>query len=149
MINSKYAKAYVEVLEIIKYLPEEEYKKIPTEKIEFYKNNMDKDYEFIIDPTLDLSEQNISKETNAIIVNLFKDYYATDEQKEIIEKILALNEKKDEQKKREIYNPDDLFNNRKEDVNNKEIQKTALIEYKETFFTKFKNFIMKILNLKS
>ena len=42
MINSMYAKAYTEVLEIIKYFPEEEYVKIPKEKIEFYKNNMDR-----------------------------------------------------------------------------------------------------------
>ena len=37
MIDNKYAKAYTEVLEIIKYFPEEEYNKIPKEKIEFYK----------------------------------------------------------------------------------------------------------------
>lgn len=35
MINSKYAKAYTEVLEIIKYFPQEEYDKIPKEKIAF------------------------------------------------------------------------------------------------------------------
>ena len=37
MINSRYAKAYTEVLEIIKYFPKEEFAKIPEEKIEFYK----------------------------------------------------------------------------------------------------------------
>ena len=36
MINSTYSRAYTEVLEIIKYFPEEEYSKIPKEKIEFY-----------------------------------------------------------------------------------------------------------------
>ena len=81
MINNKYARAYKEVLEIIKYFPEEEYNKIPKEKIEFYKENMDKDYDFTIDPLIDLSEQNISREANAIIVNFFMDYYATEEQK--------------------------------------------------------------------
>ncbi len=149
MINSKYAKAYVEVLEIIKYLPKEEYKKIPIEKIEFYKNNMDKNYKFTIDPKIDLSEQNISKETNAIIVNLYKDYYATDKQKVIIKNILELNEKKDEHQKREKYNSNDLFNKKKEKTLSESIQETALVEYKENFFIKFKNFIMKILHIKS
>ena len=32
MVNSTYAKAYTEVLEIIKYFSEEEYAKIPIEK---------------------------------------------------------------------------------------------------------------------
>mgnify|MGYP007072994665 FL=1 len=36
MINT-YSKAYTEVFEIIKYLPKEEYNKIPKDKIEFYK----------------------------------------------------------------------------------------------------------------
>ena len=32
MISNTYAKAYTEVLEIIKYFPTEEYEKIPSEK---------------------------------------------------------------------------------------------------------------------
>ena len=61
MINHAYAKAYKEVMEIIKYFPQEEFDKIPKEKVEFYKNNMDKNYVFTINPKIDLSNQNISK----------------------------------------------------------------------------------------
>ena len=67
MINT-YAKAYTEVLEILKYFSEEEYSKIPQEKIDFYKNNMDRNYNYIINPNIDLSQQYISKEANAVIV---------------------------------------------------------------------------------
>ena len=70
---------------------------------------MDNTYEFTINPVIDLSEQNISKEANAIIVALFQDYFATEEQKEKIKEILKLNEKKVEQEKRDLYNPDDIF----------------------------------------
>ncbi len=156
MINSKYAKAYTEVLEIIKYFPEEEYNKIPKEKIEFYKNNMDKNYEFTINPEIDLSGQNISKEANAIIVTLYEDYFATEKQKVKIKEILELNQKKAEQEKREKYNTDDLFKNKKENSENNNFQipynntqETALVEYKESFFIRFKNFILKLLHLKS
>ena len=48
MINTIYAKAYTEVLEIIRHFPQEEYNKIPKEKIEFYKNNMDKNHNAIM-----------------------------------------------------------------------------------------------------
>lgn len=152
MINSTYAKAYREVLEIIRYFPEEEYAKIPKEKIEFYKNNMDKDYFFSIDPRVDLSEQNISPEANSIIVNLFTDYYATEEQKVKIKEILDLNQKREEQEKREKYNPDNIFKkvDSAESTNIKKSENstnTALIEYKESFFTRFKNFIFKILHI--
>ena len=156
-MENKYAKAYKEVLEIIKYFPEEEYNKIPKEKIEFYKENMDKKYDFSIDPTVDLSKQNISKEANAIIIALFQDYFATEEQKEKIEEILKINEQKAEREKKEKYNPEDLFKNKsnidKKSVNIQEnsqetSQETSLVEYKENFFTKFKNFIIKLLHIK-
>ena len=84
-------------------IPEEEYNKIPKEKIEFYEVNKDQNYQFVINPRIDLSEQNISKEANAIIVTLFQDYFATEEQKEKIKEILELNKKKSEQEKREKY----------------------------------------------
>ena len=150
MINSTYSKAYTEVLEIIKYFPKEEYDKVPKEKIEFYQNNMDIDYDFYINPEIDLSEQNISLEANAIIINLFRDYFATEEQKVKIKEILDLNQKKEEQEKREKYNPDDIFKKDTETANietSENNTNTALIEYKESFFTRFKNFILKILHI--
>ena len=147
MNYSNYAKAYTEVLEIIKYFPEEDYVKIPVEKIEFIKNNMDKNYKFTINPEIDLAEQNISREANEIIINLYKDYYATEEQKFKIDEILEINEEKS---KREKYNPDKLFEKTNEYNNTNidtSINKNALITYKESFFTKFKNFIFRLLHI--
>lgn len=87
MINT-YNKAYTEVLEILKHLPIEEYSKIPQNKINFYKSNADKNYNYIINPNIDLSKQYISKEANAILVTLFRDYFATEKQKETLNKLL-------------------------------------------------------------
>lgn len=153
MINSAYAKAYKEVLEIIKYLPKEEYDKISIDEIKFYKKHMDKDYVFTINPEIDLSEQNISPEANAIIVNLFRNYFATEEQKVKIKEILELNQQKEEKEKREKYNRDDMFKkvNKNTETTNVEISEnntnTALIEYNKSFFTRFKNFIFRILHI--
>ena len=58
-----------------------------------------------------------------------------------------------EEEKREKYNQDNIFKNKntKAQIINQEIPQnstnTALIEYKETFFTRFKNFIFKILHI--
>ena len=147
MINSKYAKAYTEVLEVRKYFSEEDYNKIPKKKIEFYKENMDKNYDFTINPDIDLSEQNISPEANAIMITLYRDHFATEEQKEKIKEILELNEKKAEQEKRKKYNPDNLFKRNNSSEN--KVQETALVKYKENFFIRFKNFIMNLLHLKN
>ena len=149
MINNTYAKAYTEVLEILKYFPEEEYKKIPIEKINFYKSNMDKEYKFTINPEIDLANQNISKEAKAIIVSLYRDYYATEEKKVKINEILDLNQKKEELEKRKKYHPDNIFKNKQQvnkDTENLNAT-TQLVKYKENFFVKFKNFIFKLLHI--
>ena len=43
-----YPKAYKEVIEILKYLPEEDVKKIPEEMINMFEKNMDKEYKYTI-----------------------------------------------------------------------------------------------------
>ena len=150
MMSNNYAKAYKELLEIIKHFPLDEYNKIPIDKIKFYEENMDKNYNFTINPNIDLSEQNILKETKALIVTLYEDYFATEEQKEKINEILKLNQKKVEQEKRKKYNPQDLFETNKaiEKVQKNNEQKTVLIQYKENFFIRFKNYILKLLHIK-
>ena len=37
--NKKYAMAYTEVMEILKYLPDEKVKNIPEKELKFYKDN--------------------------------------------------------------------------------------------------------------
>ena len=150
MIKAAYAKAYTEVLEIIKYFPKIEYDKIPSEKIEFYENNMDKEYIFTINPEIDLSEQNISPEANAIILNLYTDYFATEEQKSKIIGILNENKQREELEKREKYDPNNIF---KKNIQEEKIEESsskeevALVEYKETFFKRFINFMKNIFHI--
>ncbi len=144
-----YKRAYTEVIEIIKYFPNEEYAKIPLEKINYYKENMDKDYNFQINPNIELEKQNISREANAILVTLFNDYFATDRQKEILNNLLKQNQQILEELKQEKYNPNNLFMQSKtQQQNTVTIQENnsenSLIEIKENFFTKFTNFIKNI-----
>lgn len=148
-MTSMYRKAYTEVIEIIKYFPNEEYAKIPLEKINYYKENMDKNYNFQINPNIELEKQNISKEASAILVTLFNDYFATDRQKEVLKNLLKQNQQKLEIRKHEEYNPSNLFKQPEINQQNKETlqenkKETSLVEIKESFFTKFINFIKNI-----
>ena len=81
MENEEYAIAYKEVSEILKYIPIFDYEKIPREKIELYKKMQDRDYHFKYNPLKTLDEQNVSKQAKIIIGLLFRDYWATQEQK--------------------------------------------------------------------
>lgn len=148
-MNNKYAKAYREVMEIIKYLPEKEYCKIPKEKIDFYEKEMDNNYDFSFDPQEDLSKQNLLKETKAIIIALFQDFFATDEEKKEIDEILNKNELRNEQEKSEKYKFDEIFN---KNAGKKNIQidkqETDLIKQKDGFFIRLKKFIYRLLHNK-
>lgn len=46
-MDKKYAKAYTEVLEILKHIPKDEYEKIPKSEIQFYESNYDKNYKYM------------------------------------------------------------------------------------------------------
>ena len=136
MINT-YAKACTEVLEILKYLPREEYGRIPKEKIEFYRNNKDNSYNFNFDITKSLNEQKISREARVIIVSLFRDFFCTPSQQEKLQRILLNNEQKYQEELREKYNPDNIFKNKTEKTKLEENiikNETAMIEYKKSIF---------------
>ncbi len=147
-MNKKYAKAYVEVLEILKYLPENEYSKIPQEKIRFFEDNKDDAYSFKLNLNIPLDEQNISIEANSIIVTIFRDYFATDLQKEKLKIILEQNEKKYQEQLREEYNSDNLFKNEKKKYMNPYIEKSTnlpVVKKEENFLKKLINYIKKLI----
>lgn len=102
MVN-EYSRNYTEVLEILKYIPIDEYNKIPKQKIEFYEKYKDRSYKY------EYNFNSISKNTKSILTNLYKDYIANDKEKELINSILNLNWQKKEYEKRKLYNPNSIF----------------------------------------
>ena len=147
MINKEYAMAYKEIIEILKYVPDEDVSKIPQEKLDFYKENMDNNYGYKIDESKEFEEQEMSEITKAVLANIFRDYWATPYQKERIIVKEKYDLEKLEEEKREKYNPDEIFKDR----NKKEIQKeqinNLLVEVKkENFFKKLISFIKNLIN---
>lgn len=84
MADIQYANAYTEVLDILKYISKEDYEKIPKSKIKVFEENSNKNYHFTYDENKTLDEQNVSEITKVIIAILFRDYWATKEQRYII-----------------------------------------------------------------
>lgn len=146
MQNLRYRNAYKEVLEIIKYLPQKDFYKIPKEKIEYFKRNQNINHEFNFDISIPLENQNISRETNAIILNLFNDYFISDNQKEKLINILKSNEIKYQEKQKEKYNPDNIFNN-SELINDEEQDsiKLPVSINKKGIFSKIIEYLKKFL----
>ena len=142
MNNDTYSRSYVEVLEILKYVPIEEYKKIPQEKIIFYESNKDKEYIYRY------NEDNkvISRKAKAILINLYKNYIASDDEKNKIEKILKLNDIKLEKDKNNKYNPNDLFKNKEINKQNKKENKAMIEDKKQKWYKNIWNKIFKMFS---
>ena len=72
---NNYNDACMEVSTILSFLNIEEYNKIPKDVIEVIERNKNTEYIFEIDEDIELREQNLLKETKAILFNLFRDYF--------------------------------------------------------------------------
>lgn len=123
--KEEYAKAYTELLEILKYVSKSSFEKIPKENIEMYEKLRDNNYKYQYNTSLEIDEQDISHLTTILIANIYIKYWASEEERKKIEE----NDKREleqiENEKKAIYNPDDLFiKNRKMESkqNNTEIE---------------------------
>lgn len=137
MINSTYAKSYTEVLTLLRCLNKKKYSKIPKEEIDFLQRNCDKEYKFTLKRNKKLTEQDISKEANAILIILFEKYFASKSQKQRLKTILIENYEKEEERKRSIYNEKEMFKTKIEEKK----EETGITKYRENIISKCINAI--------
>lgn len=141
MVSVEYMVSYSQILEILKYISKEDYNKIPKNMIELFENNCYKESKFKYNPKKTLQEQNVTNTTKTIIAILFRDYWATAEQREKIKNV-------QEQERLKQKDINDIF--KKPKIINEPIEQNTDIENlpaiieKENIFTKIKNFIKSI-----
>lgn len=148
MIGINNANAMAEVIYYLKGIKQEDINKIPKTLMQYLNENASKDYMCDFDYNKPLKELDILDETRGIIGMICYNYWCvTKQQKELYLKKLSQNEKQYQEILHKKYNPDDTF--KKSNKNNtSETQKdNALIEYRQSFFTKLKEFILKILHI--
>ena len=141
MVSIEYANAYAEVLQILKHISIDEYNKVPKEKIELFEKYYNKKFDFKYNPHQTLQEQNVSKIARTIIAILFRDYWATDEQR----KQILLEEDEEKRKKLQKYSADNLFkSSNKVTIKDETISNNmSIVEYKDSIFKKLINKIKK------
>ena len=143
-----YEEAYAEVIEVLNYIPMNEYKKIPKKYIVFMEENCSENSSFTYNIALPFEKQNISDTGKNIIGMIFRLFFIEQSKKK------ELNNKEQEKKKQEElekyikYNPDNLFKDKKE--TSKTIEETRskeldLVEYNESLLKKIWNKIISIL----
>lgn len=148
----QYQKAYVELNEILKSLSEEENSKIPKVFKDNLVKNMDKSYKFELDSSKGIFEQKLMVETETLLVEIYERYLASAEEKEVWEKYDKICLNRIEQNKKEKYNPSNMFINRTieqcQELNQNITDETAMVAYRESIFTKIKNWFKAIFSKK-
>ena len=138
MVKENYAYAYKEVIELLKYFSLEDVKKIPEDLIKVFLANMDKEYGYNVDEEKTFEEQTMLEETKVIFAIIFRDYWATDYQRQ---RILA---KEENDKKRMEEEKTKKCNTIKEKRNKQMYENLPTVVEKQSFF---RNIINKISNL--
>ena len=148
-MENNYHKAYKEVLEVLKYMSKEDVKKVPKDMILTFETKQDKNHIFEIDVNQSIEEQNLLEETKDILANIFRDYWATPEQKEKIIARENFEREKIELEKRERYNPDKIFENRNyiKEESYKVVDNELTVVENKTWSEKIIDFIKSIFRL--
>lgn len=127
--------AYSEVYAILNLMSWNSINKIPERIWENIENKRDKEKVIEIN---NIEEYQASEQANKLLAVLYKNYFATDEEKEVIQAKEKILYQKEQEELREKYNPDNLFKNKVSKVETVE-NSVAMVEYKESIFTKIKN----------
>lgn len=140
-MREEYLKAFSEVEQIIKLMPESLQKKIPdrfkniisTEKLQAYIPNIKEPFE----------KCNIMEETKIVLAVIYRDFLCSEEEKKEIKLKDSQKLMEYEEELREKYNTDNFFLNRNTiQYSSEEVKtdQTAIVEYKE------KNFLQKLFD---
>lgn len=151
--ENNYEEAYAEVIEVLNYIPMNEYKKIPKKYITFMEENCSESSSFIYNIALPFDKQDISDTAKNILGMIFRLFIIGESQKEKLNKI-----DKDTKKQKDLenyikYNKENLFKNRNNSKDNGRIidntleQEVALVKYKEPLLRKIWNKILSIFKI--
>ena len=141
----KIPRAYSEVYSFINTLGNEYIEKIPNKIYYIIRDNRDKEYNPIYKKEQTLKEGVLSHEALCLHSALNLQYWSNDnEEKNLLKQKYIENTKKEQEK----YSYDNLFKNKSKIVENisNEQEHKEVIEYKESIFTRIKNWFKRLFN---
>ena len=141
-MENNYHKAYVEVLEVLKYIPKEDFEKVPKDIIETLENKKDMEYKYKLNKDVAFENQILMKETKAILANFFRDYWATPEQRNAIKEKERKEEWEEEQNKIKIDYDAVFKRNTNKAPTKKETQ--IIVKEEKKWYEKFVDWIKNI-----
>ena len=130
--ENNFSKVCTEMLEVFKYIPEDEFCKIELDFIETIYHEHDTEYEFKFDQNKKIDEQAFLPETYDMLAYVYRKYLCDNNQeKEEFKEYLFKNLSNDTEIKTEIQQENKI-----------------MLEEKNTFLKKITNFIKRIIKIK-
>lgn len=122
-------KAYAEVDHIIHHMNERYLEMLPSKLVNFFAEMKDPEYEVYVDPRKPLQSQNLQQYTLEIIALLHLKFWCEDEErkKELYNR-METNQVKFEEKLREKFNVDNIFDNEKNQTVKEDLSKPKKIQ---------------------
>ena len=144
MVDTGYARAMENVLDILKHTNEEDVKKIPPKFMLFLEENKLKNYKPNIDYKEDVRKMHLDEDTQALLGIIYLNFWANEEEKKQFKSRIRKNEEQYQVQLRERYNIDNLLKASKEEREKEEKQSQDLVVIKrENILKKFLNKIKK------
>ena len=148
MVTKELSEAAVEFNRILEYTSEDLKNKIPKKFLDFLQSIQSETYKFEYDKTKKLDEQKLKPKTRGLIALVYQDYICNDtEKEEYIQKSQKIIQQIEENK-REKYNPNDIFKDKKIDNDKDTTNAVEIVEYKESVIKRIINKIKNIFTKK-
>lgn len=130
--ENNFSKVCTEMLEVFKYIPEEEFNKIESDFIEAIYQEHDMYHEFKFDESKLLEEQDFLPETYDMLAYVYRKYLCNSQQEKDEFKLMLFK---------------DLSNQSEEKIQNNQ-EKSIIVEEKKSFFKKLICFLKETINFK-
>jgi len=143
----EYSEAAVEVLDILDNTDRQAVNKIPKDFIKFLIDIASYDYVVNFDHSKPINELNLKERTKELLGVIYINWWCDESQRGQYKKEIEEKEKREQEKLREKYNPDNIFKNKKsvqisnemqEEINSKN-ETLAIVNNKENIFKRIIN----------
>ena len=148
MFKEEYGEAAVEVLDILDNTNKADVEKIPTSFIKFLVDNSSENYAVNFDHSKPMSELPMQEKTKEILGTIYINWWCTNEQRKKYKKQIEEQEKISQEKIKEKYDPNKIFENkmqeyeRKEKIDKAKSKNITMVQYKENILKKIWNKIL-------
>lgn len=145
MFNNEYGEAAVEVLEILDNTNKSDVDKIPLNFIQFLVDNSSENYKVNLDHSKSISEMNLKEKTKEILGYIYINWWCDEKDKENYIRQIKEVEIKKQEKIREKYNSNKIFENKNKvqectnatKMNTEQNEIVTMMNNKKSFFNKY------------